>query len=109
MSVQEINIIENKENEDNNSKNNNTEYFTTNNLTYTSGETFQMNVSAISEDQTAQDSDGEELDLHNLPDTVNVLKAPDGKTIYLVGTAHFSKQSHSDVRKVCFSFGFNNF
>lgn len=54
-------------------------------------------------DQSADDgfdSDGELLDLANLPDTVSVLNMENGKTVYLVGTSHFSKESHRDVRKV---------
>lgn len=34
------------------------------------------------------------------PDTVAVLKASNGSVIYLVGTAHFSKESQEDVAQV---------
>ncbi|KAK7891676.1 hypothetical protein WMY93_023639 [Mugilogobius chulae] len=33
----------------------------------------------------------------NLPETVSCLTAPDGSTLYLVGTAHFSDSSKKDV------------
>nr|KAG5711365.1 hypothetical protein BaRGS_006062 [Batillaria attramentaria] len=35
-----------------------------------------------------------------LPDTVTMLEAPLGGKVYLVGTAHFSKESQDDVSKV---------
>lgn len=35
------------------------------------------------------------------PDTVTVLKAPNGSVVYLVGTAHFSVESQEDVAEVC--------
>ncbi|KAG8235565.1 hypothetical protein J437_LFUL013115, partial [Ladona fulva] len=34
-----------------------------------------------------------------LPDTVTLLTTPDGGSVYLVGTAHFSKESQDDVAK----------
>lgn len=34
-----------------------------------------------------------------LPDTVTTLRCPNGSTVYVVGTAHFSRQSAEDVRK----------
>lgn len=37
-----------------------------------------------------------------LPDTVTKLECGDGCKVYLVGTAHFSKESQDDVEKVCF-------
>lgn len=54
------------------------------------------------EDADALESDGELLDLEDLPETVTVLKSKDNnnKTVYLIGTSHFSKQSHRDVRRV---------
>ena len=36
----------------------------------------------------------------SLPDTVTLLKADNGVSIYLVGTSHFSKESQLDVQKV---------
>lgn len=36
----------------------------------------------------------------NLPDTVNLLTTPNGNTVYLVGTAHFSEASQKDVSLV---------
>lgn len=33
----------------------------------------------------------------NLPQTVTILTHPSGSKVYLVGTAHFSKQSQDDV------------
>lgn len=33
----------------------------------------------------------------NLPDTVTLLRAPNGNNVYLVGTAHFSEESQKDV------------
>lgn len=33
----------------------------------------------------------------NLPDTVTLLKAPNGNNVYLIGTAHFSEASQRDV------------
>lgn len=38
----------------------------------------------------------EEFNEH-LPDTVTLLKAPNGNNVYLVGTAHFSEESSKDV------------
>lgn len=35
-----------------------------------------------------------------LPDTVAVLKGSNGSVVYLVGTAHFSKESQEDVAQV---------
>lgn len=36
----------------------------------------------------------------NLPDTVTLLKTPNGNNVYLVGTAHFSEESQKDVALV---------
>lgn len=36
----------------------------------------------------------------NLPDTVSILKGPNGSNVYLVGTAHFSEESQKDVALV---------
>lgn len=33
------------------------------------------------------------------PDTVTILECPNGSTVYLVGTAHFSPASVEDVKK----------
>ncbi|BES96485.1 TraB family [Nesidiocoris tenuis] len=41
----------------------------------------------------------EEFDA-SLPDTVALLRGPSGSKLYLVGTAHFSRESHDDVSKV---------
>ena len=35
-----------------------------------------------------------------LPDTVTKIETPEGCKVYLVGTAHFSKESQEDVEKV---------
>lgn len=37
--------------------------------------------------------------MSSLPDTVTVLHCPNGSIVYLVGTAHFSKESVNDVRE----------
>ncbi|XP_003391530.2 PREDICTED: traB domain-containing protein-like, partial [Amphimedon queenslandica] len=37
--------------------------------------------------------------MSSLPDTVSVLDCPNGSKVYLVGTAHFSKESATDVQK----------
>lgn len=37
---------------------------------------------------------------NNLPDTVNLLTTPNGNSVYLVGTAHFSEASQKDVSLV---------
>lgn len=37
---------------------------------------------------------------NNLPETVTLLRTPDGSKCYLVGTAHFSIESQNDVSKV---------
>ena len=37
--------------------------------------------------------------MSSLPDTVTVLRCPNGSVVYLVGTAHFSKESVRDVRE----------
>lgn len=60
------------------------------------------------ESSTLADSEVEKLmslgsggvDVARLPGTVTVLKAPNGVTVYLVGTAHFSQQSQVDVVNV---------
>ncbi|XP_051162730.1 traB domain-containing protein isoform X2 [Leptopilina boulardi] len=36
----------------------------------------------------------------NLPDTVTILKTPEGGKLYLIGTAHFSVESQNDVSKI---------
>lgn len=36
----------------------------------------------------------------NLPETVTLLKMPNGCNVYLVGTAHFSEKSQEDVANV---------
>ena len=35
-----------------------------------------------------------------LPKTCTLLKTPSGAKVYLVGTAHFSRESHQDVERV---------
>jgi len=53
-----------------------------------------------SEDSTLADSEVENLMMNTvkeLPNTVTVLKAPNGVDVYVVGTAHFSQQSQVDV------------
>ena len=35
-----------------------------------------------------------------LPDTVTKLETPEGCKVYVVGTAHFSKESQEDVERV---------
>ena len=50
--------------------------------------------------------DDDDLDPNNLPETVSILKADDRRIVYLVGTSHFSKPSHRDVRRVIFHFSF---
>lgn len=42
---------------------------------------------------------GEAFD-NNLPETVTLLRTPSGVKVYLVGTAHFSRESQDDVAKV---------
>ena len=37
--------------------------------------------------------------MSSLPETVTVLRCPNGAVVYLVGTAHFSKESVRDVRE----------
>lgn len=37
---------------------------------------------------------------NNLPETVNLLTTPNGNSVYLVGTAHFSEASQKDVSLV---------
>lgn len=39
-------------------------------------------------------------DLVKFPETVTVLKASNGSVVYLIGTAHFSKESQEDVAQV---------
>lgn len=43
---------------------------------------------------------GEKNNSYDLPDTVTKLMTPYRSTVYVVGTAHFSKSSQEDVRKV---------
>lgn len=40
------------------------------------------------------------VDIQTFPDTVAVLRASNGSVVYLVGTAHFSKESQEDVAQV---------
>lgn len=42
----------------------------------------------------------EEFD-KNLPHTITILTTPQGSKVYLVGTAHFSRESQDDVSLVC--------
>lgn len=42
-----------------------------------------------------------DVQVPKFPDTVAVLKAPNGSVVYLVGTAHFSVESQEDVAEVC--------
>ncbi|XP_075676685.1 traB domain-containing protein [Dermatophagoides pteronyssinus] len=51
-------------------------------------------------DDVVDDDDGDDLDPNNLPETVSILKVDDRRIVYLVGTSHFSKASHRDVRRV---------
>ncbi|KAF7494745.1 TraB domain-containing protein [Sarcoptes scabiei] len=46
------------------------------------------------------DDNLEPLDLNNLPETVCLLPFDEDRKIFLVGTSHFSKQSHQDVIRV---------
>lgn len=39
-------------------------------------------------------------EVSGLPETVTKLVTPAGCTVYLIGTAHFSKESQEDVAKV---------
>lgn len=41
----------------------------------------------------------EEFD-KNLPETVTLIKTPNGSKVYLIGTAHFSEESQNDVSRV---------
>ncbi|XP_050436971.1 traB domain-containing protein [Adelges cooleyi] len=41
-----------------------------------------------------------DVEASKFPDTVAILKASNGSTVYLVGTAHFSKESQEDVAQV---------
>lgn len=58
-------------------------------------------------DDVVDDGDGDDLDANNLPETVSILKVDDRRIVYLVGTSHFSKASHRDVRRVIFHFHFH--
>lgn len=51
---------------------------------------------------TSEDEDviGEAIDESLLPKTCTVLTTPSGATVYLVGTAHFSRESQEDVIQV---------
>ena len=71
-------------------------------MAQTSDDSVSIDFPTFKDDVDAQESDGELIDLDDLPETVTVLKTKDNsKTIYLIGTSHFSKQSHRDVRRVC--------
>jgi len=48
-----------------------------------------------------------EIVVPTFPDTVAVIKASNGSIIYLVGTAHFSKESQDDVAQVITIFVYN--
>lgn len=37
----------------------------------------------------------------NLPQTVTLLRHPNGAKVYVIGTGHFSLESQNDVSKVC--------
>ncbi|XP_022705051.1 uncharacterized protein LOC111269589 [Varroa jacobsoni] len=53
------------------------------------------------EDISSDNKDlGSGLDDFKLPSTCQILKAPSGSTVYLIGTAHFSRKSQNDVRRV---------
>lgn len=44
--------------------------------------------------------EAEKMSATQFPDTVAVLKSSNGSVLYLVGTAHFSKESQEDVAQV---------
>lgn len=53
--------------------------------------------------RSREDSEGaydSDLDDFELPKTCQVLKAPNGSLVYVVGSAHFSRESQDDVRRV---------
>lgn len=45
----------------------------------------------------------------DLPSTVVKLETAEGCKLYLVGTAHFSKESQEDVEKVCCQYSMHDF
>ena len=74
--------------------------------------TFSLGMPAAAEPEIPQDvSISDELLLNiqrlrrssspDLPSTVTKLETAEGCKVYLVGTAHFSKESQDDVEKVC--------
>ncbi|OQR68797.1 hypothetical protein BIW11_12670 [Tropilaelaps mercedesae] len=56
--------------------------------------------SPTDDDKNQRCSESSDLDDFELPTTCRVLKAPNGCVVYLVGTAHFSRESQNDVRRV---------
>lgn len=49
--------------------------------------------------ESSSNKSDEDFD-NNLPETVTLLKHNTGAKVYLIGTAHFSKESQDDVAKV---------
>lgn len=59
-------------------------------------------ANVVEEEKGDGDGDSEDFD-NNLPETVTLLRHPvNGAKVYLIGTAHFSKQSQDEVVKVSF-------
>ena len=58
----------------------------------------QVEDESTSDDE--EDIDDAEDDSFVLPKTCTLLKTPSGARVYLVGTAHFSRESHEDVERV---------
>ena len=55
---------------------------------------------ANSDTGNLEDEDVDQNVDNDLPNTVTVLKTPEGGKCYVVGTAHFSLESQNDVSKV---------
>ena len=63
----------------------------------------KQNDATVEEESTSDDEEDieatEDVDFV-LPKTCTLLKTPSGARVYLVGTAHFSRESHEDVERV---------
>ena len=65
--------------------------------------TLEQNDAQVKDESTSDDEediDSEVDDNFVLPKTCTLLKTPSGAKVYLVGTAHFSRESHQDVERV---------
>jgi len=60
----------------------------------------EQNDAQVEEESTSDDEEDIDATDFVLPKTCTLLKTPSGAKVYLIGTAHFSRESHEDVERV---------